>query len=140
MADISTQTDNVSERKESLNSVGDERLQELEKSLRKARQAEAAANAEILKKDIEISRLKILSEKRPLKENGASSDTVSPSKKVKTHHKVENNPSEAEIFPPSSSVNGEGQLSVEDMMKDFSDKLNENIMPPRNFANDSDSD
>ena len=93
-----------------------------------------------MKKDIEISRLKILSEKRPLQENGASSGTVSPSKKVKTHHKVENNPSEAEIFPPSSSVNGEGQLSVEDMMKDFSDKLNENIMPPRNFANDSDSD
>ena len=139
LADSSTQTDIFSEQKGSLNG-NDERLQELEQTLRKARQAETAANAEILKKDIEISRLKILSEKRPLKENGASIETVSPSKKAKTHHEVENNPSQEEIFPSSSSISAEGQLSVEDMMKDFSDKLNDNIVPPRNFTNDSDSD
>merc|ERR1719234_945609 len=108
----------------------DERLQELERTLSKARQAESAAKAEILRKDIEISRLKIFSEKRPLQENGASS-AVSPSKKAKTNHKEENDTSQEEIFPSSSissSSHAEGQLSVEEMMKDFSDKLNDNIV------------
>ena len=139
-ADTSTQTDKISEEKMTLNG-NDERLQELERTLSKARQSENAAKAEILRKDIEISRLKILSDKRPLQENGASSE-VSPSKKAKTQHKVENNTSQEEIFPSStisSSSHAEGQLSVEEMMKDFSDKLNDNIVP-RNFANDSDSE
>ena len=33
---------------------------------------------------------------------------------------------------------GEDQLSVDDMLKDFSDKLNKNIIPK--FTQDSDSD
>ena len=138
IADTSTQTENILEVKAMVNGEG-ERIQKLESALNEARLAESAVRAEILRRDIEISRLKGLSEKRSHTEIGASNDSLSPSKKAKTHHQLEVQPSpQAEIFPTDQS-NGEGQLSVEDMMKDFSDKLNDNIVP-RNFTNDSDSE
>jgi len=116
------------------------KLKELEEALEKTKRAEAAVRAELMKKEIELSRVKILAEKRSLESCRGANDNDIAIKKPKIVEKVEiinSNKMNGEIFEQDQEL-GEDQLSVDDMLKDFSDKLNKNIIPK--FTQDSDSD
>merc|ERR1712227_1196456 len=114
------------------------KLKELEEALEKTKRAEAAVRAELMKKEIELSRVKILAEKRSLEScRGANDIAIKKPKIVEKVEIINSNKMNGEIFEQDQEL-GEDQLSVDDMLKDFSDKLNKNIIPK--FTQDSDSD
>merc|ERR1712029_657809 len=128
----------------------DERIKKLEQELARIKRLESEARADIMRKEIEISRLKISAEKRPSsattngKISGADDGGSIASKRAKMiEDNVEKNSLEKEEenvdLPTLDSENGDkSKLSVEEMLKDFSNKLNKNIIPK--FTQDSDSD
>ena len=140
MADVSIQTDNIVTA-DTGDSSGDNenvrKIRELEEMLRKVKESESAAKTELMRKDIEISRMKIWTEKQLKRGNSEKVDDGELSKKVKMDQHISEVPDLE--FPSSDADPGGDQLSVADMLKDFSDKLNDNIVPK--FTNeDSDSD
>jgi len=116
------------------------KLKELEEALDKTKRSEAAARAELMKKEIELSRVKILAEKRSLESDSDVKVKDNNNKKLKTNDIVEDSKVDkvnGEIFEQDKD-DGQDKLSVDEMLKDFSDKLNKNILPK--FTQDSDSD
>jgi len=147
-----TQTE-VTEASENVQKVevkDDERIKKLEQELARIKRLESEARADIMRKEIEISRLKISAEKRPSsattngKISGADDGPSVASKRAKMiEDKVEKKSLEKEEedmdLPTLDSENSDkSKLSVEEMLKDFSNKLNKNIIPK--FTQDSDSD
>ena len=137
-SDTSTQTDKIVSSSNTSDSNSKDLTDEITKlkaDLNKFKKLESEARVELMRKDVELSRLKISGEKRSIKEpteptqNGVSS-TKKPKLKESTENLVDDSGSGSNLK--------EGQLSVEEMMKDFSDKLNKNIIPK--FTQDSDSD
>ena len=140
MADVSIQTDNIVTA-DTGDSSGDNesvrKIRELEEMLRKVKESESAAKTELMRKDIEISRMKIWTEKQLKRGNSEKVDDGELSKKVKMDQQIPEVPDLE--FPSSDADPGGDQLSVADMLKDFSDKLNDNIVPKFTHE-DSDSD
>ena len=116
-----------------------ERMKQMEAELSKVKKSEASARAELLKRDLEISQLKTKSEKRTSQEVSEKETEHLFTKKVKyTASEEEDHPSPAPQSSNQSAPENGDSLTVDEMMKDFSDKLNENIVPK--FTTDSDSD
>jgi len=122
------------------------RIAELEEAVRKSKEAEKAARAEIIRKDIELSRAVINAQKRAANEEKANREA----KKSKISE-IDTSANLSDNLPHSSSNSvdvtsveaatnkpDESQLSVGEMLEDFSAKLNSNLLPA-NFA-ESDSD
>ena len=115
-----------------------EKINQMESELRQAKQAEAKARAELLKRELEISQLKAAAVKRSslvVGESEINGDGVVNKKKKYTYHQ-EDQPRSPSPVPDScnlelsNSAKEDGDnLTVQDMLKDFSDKLNDNIMP-----------
>lgn len=115
-----------------------ERINQMESELRKAKQAEASARAELLKRELEISQLKANSVKRSSMVIGETEITGVGvvTKKKKYSNNQEDQPRSPSPVPDlcnlelSNSPREDGDhLTVQDMLKDFSDKLNDNIVP-----------
>merc|ERR1712130_883392 len=120
-----------------------------EQELARVKRLESEARAEVMRKEIEISRLKISAEKRPSSETNGKISGVNngPSVASKRAKLIEDNVEKKSLekddedveLPSLEAENGDkSKLSVEDMLKDFSNKLNKNIIPK--FTQDSDSD
>ena len=115
-----------------------EKINQMESELRQAKQAEAKARAELLKRELEISQLKAAAVKRSslvVGESEINGDGVVNKKKKYTNNQ-EDQPRSPSPVPDScnlelsNSPKEDGDnLTVQDMLKDFSDKLNDNIMP-----------
>jgi len=119
------------------------RIKELEEAVMKAKEGERAARAEVIRKDIELSRAIINAQKRTANEEKHSID---PKKSKFSENDDLIKSEESEIFPQSVSTNEvatdkptESHLSVNEMLQDFSAKLNSNLLQT-NFAADSDSE
>jgi len=142
---IGMQTDNPSMVPSDVVDDTSKRIAELEEAVRKAKEAEKAARAEIVRKDIELSRAAINAQKRAANEEKAFREA----KKSKISES-DNFADISDNLPQSSNSEGvasietaskkpdESQLSVGEMLEDFSAKLNSNLLPA-NFA-ESDSD
>ena len=115
-----------------------ERINQMESELRKAKQAEATARAELLKRELEISQLKANSVKRSSMVIGETEITGVGvvTKKKKYSNNQEDQPRSPSPVPDlcnlelsNSPREDADHLTVQDMLKDFSDKLNDNIVP-----------
>merc|ERR1711915_205089 len=113
-------------------------MKQMEAELSSVKKYEASARADLLKRDLEISQLKIKSEKRTCPEVSEKETEHLVTKKVKyTVSEEDKNPSPAPQSSNQSAPENGDSLTVDEMMKDFSDKLNENILPK--FTTESDS-
>jgi len=121
------------------------RIEELEEALRKAKSAESVARAEVIRKDIELSRAVINAQKRAAndekiageaKKSKISEQVKHSNNREETLHQSVPNAQEVETAESSS---GDPKLSVDEMLQDFSAKLNSNLLPA-NLDADSDSD
>merc|ERR1719495_2212830 len=134
LTESSTQTE-ASEKIIKQNEGGqeDDRIKKLEQELARVKRLESEARAEVMRKEIEISRLKISAEKRPISEtngkiSGANNGPSLASKRAKLiednveKKSLEKEDEDVEI-PSLEAENGDkSKLSVEDMLKDFSNK------------------
>ena len=134
---VETQTEVVREEdKQARNDNGELRAKcsNLEQKLSKISSSECALRAELLKKEMEIRKLKVQAEKRTV----SSDINPSPSKKAKADSPNIDVTNPLHDSNATDKEKDEDNLSVEDMMKDFSDKLKDNILPK--FTQDSDSE
>merc|ERR1719250_198915 len=143
---IGLQTDTITIVPSDVNVDTSKRIAELEEAVRKAKEAEKAARAEVVRKDIELSRAAINAQKRAANEEKVHRETKKS--KISEGDDMGNI---SEDLPQSSSTYadettseaasdkpGEDHLSVGEMLQDFSAKLNSNLLST-NFAADSDS-
>merc|ERR1712013_444710 len=145
---IGLQTDTITMVPSDVNVDTSKRIAELEDAVRKAKEAEKAARAEVVRKDIELSRAAINAQKRAANEEkvhreakkskisggddlGDISEDLAPS--------LSSTYADETTSEAASDKPGEDHLSVGEMLQDFSAKLNSNLLPT-NFAADSDSD
>lgn len=120
------------------------RIKELEDALKIAKAGEREARAQVMKKDIEISRAAINAQKRAAKEEKIDGEA----KKLKISEELRD-VEEACLASALDSAEGlsksasdeysETKLSVEEMLADFSDKLNSNLITT-NLTAESDSE
>merc|ERR1719470_333026 len=150
LANTGTQTE-VTTRSENVEVADDssKRIRELENALKAAKAAEGAARAEVMRKDVELSRAAINAQKRAandeklareakkskLSEENVSFDNLEPEDLEPSHHTPSGATQEGAVREETS----EAKLSVNEMLQDFSDKLNSNLLPS-NFTADSDSE
>jgi len=145
---IGLQTDTITMVPSDVNVDTSKRIAELEDAVRKAKEAEKAARAEVVRKDIELSRAAINAQKRAANEEKVQTGTGAKKSKISEGDDLGNS---SENLPQSSfnyadettseaasDKSGEGSLSVGEMLQDFSAKLNSNLLSS-NFA-ESDSD
>merc|ERR1712150_43711 len=115
-----------------------ERIKQMESELSKAKQAEATARAELLKRELEISQLKANSVKRTSMVIGETEiNGLGGVAKKKKYTNIQDDPPRSPSPVPdscnleltNSPMEDGDNLTVQDMLKDFSDKLNDNIVP-----------
>jgi len=148
LSNIGTQTEAGNCEQEVVVNDTTKRIKELEDALKVAKAAESAARAQVMRKDIELSRAAINAQKRAANEEKFA---VEAKKSKMSEEAVNLNNFEVNLHPLPSNVTERGSveaatdestdlsLSVGEMLQDFSAKLNSNLIPS-NFTGDSDSE
>lgn len=149
LANIGTQTEVTSSENLEVADDSSRRIRELENALKAAKSAEGAARAEVMRKDIELSRAAINAQKRSAnaeklageakKRKFSEESAVFDHPESDIQEPLQHLPSDTTREGVAKEESSEAKLSVNEMLQDFSDKLNSNLLPS-NFTADSDSE